>query len=104
MRGAARGIIGMIMRRTMSRGGRFYLCDVVERAGNSQYLSLVKRLRISAHFVPALGITLPSLDTLCVQSISSNVWKQVDAWSFPRLRVLKNDTQFISFTRASNRL
>ncbi|KAF7345452.1 hypothetical protein MVEN_01563300 [Mycena venus] len=88
-----------------SRGQNF-LRDVVENAPNLQYLSLAKRFRGRfLRFGPAASfLTLPALITLRLQSLSLDVWAEIEMWSFPRLKILRVDAAFLDLPRASNRI
>ncbi|KAJ7777172.1 hypothetical protein B0H16DRAFT_1301525 [Mycena metata] len=85
--------------------GQDFLREVVRNAPNLRYLSLVKRFRGNPRLgPPPSSLLLPALVTLHVQSISGDVWTEIETWSFPRLKVLRVDAAFIGFTRLSGRM
>ncbi|KAJ6457429.1 hypothetical protein C8R47DRAFT_1203448, partial [Mycena vitilis] len=84
--------------------GQDFLRDVVKNAPNLQYLSLIKRFRGTPRAIPApSSLILPALTTLHLELISSDVWTEIETWSFPQLTVLRVDTSFPSLTRSPER-
>ncbi|KAJ7483312.1 hypothetical protein FB451DRAFT_1234089 [Mycena latifolia] len=87
----------------LSRGQDF-LRDVVKHAPNLEYLSLGKRFRSAPRFGPSpSALMLPALVTLRLRSISQDVWKEIETWAFPRLRVLLVDATFLDLPRSPRR-
>ncbi|KAF8211106.1 hypothetical protein K438DRAFT_1808822 [Mycena galopus ATCC 62051] len=79
-----------------SRGQNF-LRDVVK-------MRPTYTLSLHASFFAPTSLVLPALRTLHFQLISPDVWAEIETWSFPQLRVLRVDGEFLDCTRSSDRI
>ncbi|KAJ6617016.1 hypothetical protein B0H10DRAFT_2035261 [Mycena sp. CBHHK59/15] len=76
--------------------GQDFLRDVVRNAPHLRYLSLVKRFRSNPRLTPPPScFVLPTLTTLRVELLSSDVWAEIASWTFPQLTALLCDSSFL---------